>query len=269
MVKKLLKQELSYYLRHLSAVFIVLLGVALMGRFVRFFESEGAGYALLNGSATAALFIGSYAALILTTIFCIIRFFKNLFGSEGYLTLTLPASEGQHLFAKLIGAMAANLATFLVIIAAFNLFYAGEWTVEVWKSLLYLTDFIAELAGVDFGVYVIEILILLPISAAAGYLTYYVCICMGQTLRRGRIIAAIGIYYGLNLLLQILMTVLILVCSTYRVELGLIPALEWIETNPIAFIHVFLFISIVINALWGGLCFGLSRRIMRRKLNLE
>lgn len=269
MVKKLLKQELSYYLRHLSAVFIVLLGVALMGRFVRFFESEGAGYALLNGSATAALFIGSYAALILTTIFCIIRFFKNLFGSEGYLTLTLPASEGQHLFAKLVGALIANVAAILAIVAAFNLFYAGEWAVEIWKSLLYLMHRIAGIAGADFGFYILETVVLMLIYTLAAYLTYYFCICVGQTLRRGRVIAAIGIYYGLSLLTQMVSTALILMFDIYNVELKLTVVLDWINSNPNAFVHILLCVFIVIFALWGWLCFGLSRRIIRRKLNLE
>ena len=126
MVKKLLKHECTYYMHILPIVYAVLLGVALMGRLIRIFENDSVAYGILNGFAITALYLASIAAMTLTLIFCIIRFFKNMFGGEGYLTLTLPVTPGQHLLSKLIGSVGAQFATVLTILTAVCLLLAGD-----------------------------------------------------------------------------------------------------------------------------------------------
>lgn len=267
MVKKLLKHELLSYLHTLPFVYIVLLGAALMGRCARFFESTSAGYVVLNSAFTTALWLGSFAAVLLTVLFCIVRFYRNLFGKEGYLTLALPVGEGQHLFTKLIGAVVANITTILVIVLSFHVLYAGEWMVEIWKSVAHLLGRLREDIGGQMWLYMAELLLLTLVSTAAGMLTYYLCICIGQTARRGRIIIAIVIYYGLSLLMQTALILLYLAYNAYYDALE--PLMDWIDHHPYVFAHLLFCGGAVIHGLWGAVCFALSRRIMRRKLNLN
>lgn len=270
MVKKLFKHELLAYLHTLPILYIVLLSIGLMGRIVRIFEEDSVSYELLGGSAFAALFIAIFAATVLTTIFCLLRFYKNLFTGEGYLTLTLPVSIESHLFVKTLGALVANVATALAIGITLCLFFAGDWLNEITKAILFIfKEATAACGTVNMIFYIIEALLALLVLTLMQYMTYYVCICLGQALRRGRIIAAIGIYYGLTILAQIISTVFLIAVSINEDSALLIALTNWIQGSPFSFIHCLLCTVIVLGAAWCAVCFFVSRAQMKRRLNLE
>ncbi len=270
MVKKLFKHELISYLHTLPIVYIVLFGIGLMGRFIRAFEDDSTTYVILNGSASAMLFIASFAAVVLTTVFCLIRFYKNLFSGEGYLTLTLPVSVESHLFVKTIGALIANVATALAIALAVCTFFAGDWLHEIIKALLYLFKYATMSYGTaNMILYVGEILLLMLTMTLAQLLTFYMCICIGQSLRRGRIIAAIGIYYGLTLLTQGIGTALLIAQTFLEDSQFIIHLNRWIIQHKPTFVHLILCGIIVLGILWSGICFLISRAMMKKRLNLE
>ena len=97
MVKKLLKQEYKYYIRTLIFILpaVLLLGISV--RILQFFETDHYVYWLLFGGAFLIFTVGSCAALIATEVLAVVRFYKNMYSSEGYLTFTLPVSTHQHL----------------------------------------------------------------------------------------------------------------------------------------------------------------------------
>ena len=270
MVKKLLKHELISYLHTLPIVYIVLFGISLMGRFIRAFENESVTYEMLNGSASAMLVIACFAATTLTTIFCLIRFYKNLFSGEGYLTLTLPVSVENHLFVKTLGAMIAYVATAFAVALAVCAFFAGDWIEEIIKALLYLYKYISMSYGTaNMLLYVGEILLLMLAMILAQLSTFYMCICIGQSLRRGRIIAAVGIYYGLTLLMQGIGTALLIARTFLEDSQFIINLHRWIIQNKPAFVHLILCGIIVLGVLWSGICFLVSRAMIKKRLNLE
>lgn len=270
MVKKLFKHELISYLHTLPIVYIVLLGIGAMGRIIRAFENDSAAYTLLGGSAMAMLWIAIFAAVVLSTIFCLIRFYKNLFSGEGYLTLTLPVSVEQHLFVKTAGALLASIATAVVIALSVCIFFAGDWLGEIVKALLYMLQNGADAYG-TFGVtmYMIEVLLILLVMTLAQFLTFYMCICLGQSLRRGRIIAAIGIYYGLTLLTQAIGTVGLILITVFEGSELIMSINSWIAYHTQSFIHLLFWGITLFGLIWCGVCFLISRAMMKRRLNLE
>ena len=105
MVKKLFKHEFVYYLRSLLIYLPVVLVIGGLSRLMVCFESESGIYSLLLGSTLLMLYFGTLACVIITFILSIVRFYKNMFSAEGYLTLTLPVSKTTHLFVKLTTAV--------------------------------------------------------------------------------------------------------------------------------------------------------------------
>ena len=138
MVKKLFKHELQYYLRTLLPMYIVLGGVALMGRFIEFFESADKAYSILRTSSVVMLGITCAAVLGLTLLFCVVRYYKNLFTGEGYLTMTLPVSPQAHILVKLAAGLLVNVVSFVAVVLAVCLFTVGPWLVELWKAAVYI-----------------------------------------------------------------------------------------------------------------------------------
>ena len=127
---------------------------------------------------------------------------------------------------------------------------------------------VAEMGVGNLIGYSIEGLLLIPVSVAANYMTYYTCICIGQTLRRGRVIAAIGIYYGLNMIGQTMFTILTLLIAVVGESGIMVQVLTWIETHTYGSFHILLWVSLIGSAVWAFLCFLLSRRLLLRKLHL-
>ena len=102
MVKKLIKHEFIAYSRSLLPIELALIGIAIVLRFIQFFENQTTGYSILFGSAIFAFCAAIVVCLVMTFIVAIQRYYKNLFKSEGYLTLTLPVTHSQHIFTKKI-----------------------------------------------------------------------------------------------------------------------------------------------------------------------
>lgn len=68
----------------------------------------------------------SIAVAIFLTLFIVLqRFYKNLFGDEGYLMHTLPVSAKSHILSKLIVASVWTLASIIVIWLAISLYADG------------------------------------------------------------------------------------------------------------------------------------------------
>ena len=69
-----------------------------------------------------------------TFIVITVRFYKNLFSDEGYLTRTLPVTSGQHLLSKTIaGSIWASL-DMILLLASFYIISATPFVVDAFNS---------------------------------------------------------------------------------------------------------------------------------------
>lgn len=267
MVKKLFRQEILYYVRSLLPVYIILLGVALMGRIIQIFETDSWVYTTVSTSASIAYAVAIAAALGLTVLFCIVRYYKNMFSGEGYLTLTLPVTYGQHLRVKLGAALVTTLVTVVAVLLSLLVFLTTDWVVELWKAGVFILKDLAKALGTHTGFYIVEFILLILAAVVEQILFYYMCISLGQTFRKNRILAAIGIYYGIYLLTQVLATVLIIILSLEILPLEAI--FRWIELHQFAAVHVFLLGGTAIVSLVSLGLYHVSRWVLHKRLNLE
>lgn len=270
MVKKLFQHELRYYIRSLMPVYMILAGVALIGRFIEFFEADTTAYSILRGSSVTMLVIACVAALGMTLLFSVIRFYKNLFTGEGYLTLTLPVTIRAHILVKLTSALVANLASLLAVVLAVCLFTVGPWLVELIKAVVYIWKDVAALFEGHFGWYVLEAIPLMLMLICAQLMLYNMCICVGQLARKNRVIAAVGVYFGLYVITQIISTVLVIIVS-------LSDVMMWIS-NYISGLTKQEFLGLIHGSIWAMFVFWgvmtliyylVCKHIMTKRLNLE
>lgn len=270
MVSKLFKHELEYYIRSLVPMYIILGIVAVMGRFVQFFEAETAAYEILQGSSVFMLIVACLAAVFLSVLFAIVRFYKNMFSGEGYLTMTLPVTPTQHLWVKLMAALLANVTTFVAVGLAVCIFTLGPWLVEIYKAIAYLYHQVANQMHGNLGWYFVEMIPLFLVSMAATLLLYYACMSVGQLAKKNRVLAAVGAYFGLYVINQILGTVLMVVATTS----GIFEKFaEWFlsltEQQMFGYGHGFIWLGTAWSAVIGLVFFLVSRFILSKKLNLE
>lgn len=99
MLGKLLKYEARAGARLLPIVYLALVGVSLIGLLARTLRIEQ-----VKLSAGVLMIAGAVSAVVLTLVLVILRFYKGLFGAEGYLTQTLPVGKGALILSKMIAA---------------------------------------------------------------------------------------------------------------------------------------------------------------------
>ena len=269
MVRKLLKQEIIYYYRKLC-IFIPI--VFAFGLFVRLFVAicgDNTIGKIIVGLSYTTLAIACIGLIFLSAILGIVRFYKNMYSSEGYLTLTLPVKHSEHILVKLIGSTAAELICLLVVIITI-LFsiptdLLGEFFLSVKMHLQSQTTF----SGVNGVLFVIEMFILLVAEVASGRLLIYACITVGQLAKRNRVLMAVVAYFVYYVASQIV-SAIFAVISTLTSFTGLFDNISaWLDNNAVLALHLTSIGGLLLSAALGAAYWFVTQYIMSKKLNLE
>ncbi len=273
MVKKLFKYEFIYYIRTLGLFLLIIPVLGIMVRVFRLFEPlliettwGNIVSTLAIGSAGLLCYLGSLALLLTTTIVGIVRFYKNMFSAEGYLTFTLPVTNHQHIFVKLTALTAFELLSCVSILLGALVALSGDPLTMIFQSVQEIFAGIPPIHGIFYG---LELFLLLAVSCVATPLLYYACISIGQTAKKNRILLAVGVYFLYYAITQAVATVAMILL----IILGSLGAFDglvlWIGNHFSAFLHMVFIVSTLFTAALGALYYFITYRVMTRKLNLE
>jgi len=111
MLAKLMKYELKSGYILFPCLFLALLVLYGFGLF-----TKALNLTILTGILTAFLVIIGIGICLMAFIFVAIRYYKSVFGAEGYLTQTLPVSSGKIILSKFVLGYAAILLSYVIAI---------------------------------------------------------------------------------------------------------------------------------------------------------
>ncbi len=265
MVKKLFKHELSAYWRVLIPVWIILMGVAALGRLVQVFEQDNTIYGLINGSAITMYVVALVAALAFPLVYAVIRYYTNFFTGEGYLTFTLPTTPARLLIVKVLTAGLMEVLTVLVAVSSLTVITAGDVLIELWKAGVYLLKVMYAELGNHLIFFGIEFVLALLASLLYIISFYELCINIGQLFPKLRILAAVGVYFAFYVVEQIIGTIVLIVVSVVNME----SLMVFISENPYLFVHSALCGGAVFTLVLTAAFFAISHYIISKRLNLE
>ncbi len=207
-----------------------------------------------------------FACCVASTIVLIVRYYRNLYGDEGYLMNTLPVTPAQHIWAKLICAFLWELGVALSVFLSLSILLAGTGVFPVlgreagW-ALSRLGRLFSFQPG-SIALAVTEAILLIPASSLSGLLMFYAAISLGQFVRRHRVLGAVAFYFVLNFEFGLLSALLSL-------PIGLLGARLSYSVFPVSFLLL----------IWGGILlsavlhiavyFGICRWCLSKKLELE
>lgn len=273
MVKKLFKHEFLFYARIMSIVYLLLFTVAGANRIIQCFENDGVTYDIVFNISCTTYGICVVAALGFGFVLSIVRFYKNLFTAEGYLTLTLPVTPGQHILVKVVSAVCVQVVTSLMILLSVCIITAGQMLVEIWKAAAYLFGKIYEAIGAQSIAIGGEVLLMFVLSLCASIMLHYTFLSIGQLFKKNRILAAVGAYFVFYIASQVVSTVLMVIFSLL-VASGAFDSFgiwfwDMVEQHPYWLVHGTIWIGILLVSIGILVEFLIMRRILTRKLNLE
>ena len=195
------------------------------------------------------------------------RFYKNLSSDEGYLMHMLPVPTSSLVLSKSIVALVWLLLCTVVGFGSYmasQSAYAYVMMHEAMESISIseIIPALTELLGIafEFEPNVVFILVMLVIIVLLGtvfsLLSLYLCIAIGQLWTAHRILGAILAYMGMNLILNIVVTVAMIVFILISVQ-------------SLAALNVSLIACAVVMAAAVAACYLGTVKIFKTKLNLQ
>lgn len=142
------------------------------------------------------------AFVLVTLILIVVRYYKNFFTDEGYLTFTLPVSRVQLLNSKILMAFIWMAATAAVCVLAYICF-AVISTVGTTGYDPGIDPIVPEedpLFG-EYGMvfFLLELITFAVVAMAADILLLLLCVTLGSVIvKRAKLVLGLGLYYGIN-----------------------------------------------------------------------
>lgn len=146
-----------------------------------------------------ALIAGS---LLATLLIIINRFNKNIYGREGYLTMTLPVSEHKLILAKLLSSVTCSFFNFLVLVAAFAILILPQFNKS---DLLNGMNQLLKVAPQHMNL-IAFLCVTIVLSTLSSILAIYFAISIGQLFSNRRGLKAFMAYFIIQLTLSIIFT---------------------------------------------------------------
>lgn len=234
------------------------------------------GMAEMAGAYVSSIVFG--ATFFASMVLIFIRFFKNFYTDEGYLTFTLPVSRRELYLSKVISSMVIVMAQAVLMFVGVTLMViitppsdTGIWLFDpqTWKNLSYVMN------GWQAWGNLALILVNLGIGGVAvlGSLfteltLLHFCITLGSVIvKRGKVFAAIGCWYlisnifsGMLSALYYAMYFLVIASSSFIFELSITMVL-------VVCIPLLLMVTAMFWTL-GFMFYNFTQALIDKKLNL-
>ncbi|MBQ8470174.1 MAG: hypothetical protein IJ720_02815 [Clostridia bacterium] len=280
MLGKLIKHDFLANARFLGPAYIVMLIIALFGRFFTWLATRkaimdavapafGNIIKLLSSLLTVAFVIAPFAILFAAAFFVIYRFYKNIFTDEGYLMNTLPTRPVNLVFSKLLNALIWMLITIVVAglswyLAVGHLDGLRDVLTQIWDTIINLflsnREAIHEQLGVPIWLFIVELVFFILCWFARFAISWFFAIAFGQLIAKNhKVLGAIGAYVGLAIVSNIFST-------AYLGALG--KVINNVASNGLALQYTMMG-NAVLFLIITGLLYWATTSIMKNRLNLD
>jgi hypothetical protein len=261
MLKKLIKYELKATSRLLVPLYLILLFLSMINRFVFNMSNHNGVVGVINQFFLFTYVISIVIVLIVTVFYMIIRFYKNLLTDEGYLMFTLPTEPHQLITSKLIITVFWTIISIITILISLFIVFASP---DILPSAINgMREAFANLS-IEFGnnwvLLFTELIIMCILGLVTNILLIYLSIATGQLFSKHKIIGSFASYVIIYTVIQFLMITILAIFGVFNSK-------NQLGTSSLP--QVIFPIVIVILTL-GSACFYLATNyIFKRKLNLD
>lgn len=280
MLGKLLKHEWKAVWKVPTLLIGVLMIIAVVAGLtfaLPIWDSEWIGLPLSGMMLILLFYVAIISVGIGITIYFAVRYYKNMFTDEGYLTHTLPVTARQLLVNKVITMSAWNLIAVIAVVLSLVVFGGvtvlslaakkGSFAVDILEALGELKEIWNHPFFNGFTSFAVSGICMVLVSSISGTMMVIGAITLGQMVRKHRILGSIGAYFAINTVVQVVSMVII-----FPIMIKMVTDEEFLsnfETSPFAFYTtMYAVMSVVFLVASVGLYF-LSEYLLRKKLELE
>ncbi len=273
MFGKLVKYELRYLIRIFGPMWAVVLCLSVIGK-ISFNPYNGGIDTAPVGDAAfwpvifmSVAFTGVIVMLAISVVILIQRFYKGMFGDEGYLMFTLPVTTGNLIHAKALSALLMIIGSMLITVVCYGLLldYPEVW--ELLREALLLAVGGPNASAAQITAVSVWGAIAAVITCAKGLYMLYFSMTAGQLWKKHPVAGAIVAYYLVNVILSALS----LMAANYMggfITVRVMDMLNSMNIGPVAYTTYVFLVEIVRAAVQIVVFYFGTKYLMQKKLNI-
>ena len=263
MLDKLLKYDLKWVYKLIIVFYILAFTFSAIGRAFSTIENSLV-FEVVSQIAFGTAISMMVSSLINTLMRSWVRFIRNVYKDEAYLTHTLPVKKQEIFASKVITGFIAIFTTMVVIIVCLFICYYSEANMEVLKSVL-------EIAASTYNTTVLNLLLLVAIviflEIVYALLIGYVGIILGHKSNKNRMARSIIIGFILYFVFQTLTLGLIAFYGIFNPDvMNLINTTDIINIEAIKSV---MYAGIGIYVVYIILLYFIGTRELNKGVNVE
>lgn len=280
MLGKLIKEEFNSYRMSFGITFLAGVIFTIFMKIVCMLPYQQDVKHLIQGISFYSYYYIIMLIGVAASVLVIVRFYSTMVGDRGYLTWTLPVKSSTIIWSKLLGGLFWKMIAFIVTIVLFLVFLVGKYWV-IWNDFAMdvtlnetnvdvLHEILGELLKMFRPEYLIPMflfLITLLVYQVMPQLLVYFCIAIGQLFGKWRIVASIGCYFVLMIIMEIFMIAGIAVMTVGGVSAASVGFFE--NMSVFSMINFVLSIILLVGIILSVIFFLLTNMILKKHLNLE
>ncbi len=256
MLRKLMKYEFKATGRIMLPLYAALLGFAIINKLFIGANLDEINMDFLGGIPAVITMIGyvvTMVAVFVGTLFITVqRFYKNLFGDEGYLMHTIPVKSSQNIVNKLIVSIVWTIIS--SILAALSIIIMA-YEPGAFKDIIRELKNVFPEIGPNIPI-IIEFIIFVIVSTAYQIMVLYASLSIGQLFKSKKLLGSFAGFMIIN-------TAVEAIIGTGATILALNSNFANISPQ-----HVLLYMIIIVSVFFTIL-FCITNYILKNKLNLE
>ncbi len=200
-----------------------------------------------------------------------IRFYKNMFSDERYLTKTLPITNGMHLLSKTIaGSIWAMVNMCFVYLCSYVVIwtpYIKSVVDENKDDILQEFGFVGKYAGLSFSTVLLILLLFSCFGAISSIIMIYASVALGQLFSSHRVLGAVVSYFVISTLISVLSVVAMALLGSETRLIVTSGSLEE-EFNFVSYMIEIMKISAGLMIITSVILYVATHCIMNKKINL-
>lgn len=221
--------------------------------------------------------LGIFALSIGTTLYFYIRFYRNMYTDQGYLMHTLPVNEHELILSKALAAFIWKAIGAIVVGVGISGIVAtfASTTGDLFREIMpygreMFEEYVDEVYDGNAGLFFLYIIVML--ITGIGGLIYsimmgYTAISLGQLAKRNKVLASVGIYFGINIAVSMLTNMINQFVMLFAVKINSDAAFRPGRFGA-ASIGISFLMGLIVYALSAAF-YVITHRIMTKRLNLE
>lgn len=207
---------------------------------------------------------------IVPVVVSLVRYYKNFYSDEGYLTFTLPVKRSSLLNSKILNFLLFEVMSGLVLVVdAVIILLVGikDLYQEIPRFIETVFKELQELWNLYLTIDVILVPLLLLAALLMSINIYYLCFTFGSVVtKRLKVLASIGIYFGISGILNVIQQII----SYFTLDTLLNHTITYAEfADTGAPFTIFLLLCTVLYGAAAVVAYCINLHCIKNKLNLS